>query len=283
MTARRDTPVDALAVVEAPSLPLAAQQAVGEALLALRRFETIQAAYDGWGAVLAAQSEVRRGFDDEALRLTAQGNLVIGALASLEAGPTGAAAQLEATVATLRQRQAQAESLFEQTLAEAIGTATDRVRRAAQQQPPTLRLMVRTLGAERRILQIERPSPDDAVLLCWACTGHIPTRYDSLFDDSTDDARLAPGDVYGPTPRLGPDELRDVLESTDGPWPIKGHVPLPGPAWYRLKARGVVLEAEIADGSGWRAVLAVNEAEAFIAALLKMRLEGRVGLELVRG
>jgi hypothetical protein len=83
--------------------------------------------------------------------------------------------------------------------------------------------------------------------------------------------------------------LRERLTGTRDALPVKGIIPffLPragGPAsLLRLVERGPVMEVELADGEGWRNLLAADEAEALAGWLIKLKLEGRVELELSRG
>jgi len=51
----------------------------------------------------------------------------------------------------------------------------------------------------------------------------------------------------------------------------------------RWLERGAVMEAEVADGDGFRNMLTVHEAEQLTGALLSLKLDGRIELELVRG
>jgi hypothetical protein len=53
--------------------------------------------------------------------------------------------------------------------------------------------------------------------------------------------------------------------------------------FVRWLERGAVLEAEVADGDGFRNQLTTKEAEQLTGALLSLKLEGKVELELVRG
>ena len=67
-------------------------------------------------------------------------------------------------------------------------------------------------------------------------------------------------------------------------WPIKAIVPLLVDGLLVLwRARGAVLEAELADGPSFRNLLTEHEAERIVGQLLGLKLEGQLGLELARG
>ncbi|NVJ03009.1 hypothetical protein HV824_33535, partial [Myxococcus sp. AM009] len=71
--------------------------------------------------------------------------------------------------------------------------------------------------------------------------------------------------------------------------PLKGFLPLfvPRPSggedFFRLLQRGVVLEVEVSDGTAFRNVLSREESERFAGHLLRLKLEGRIGLDIEVG
>jgi hypothetical protein len=54
-----------------------------------------------------------------------------------------------------------------------------------------------------------------------------------------------------------------------------------GGAVARLVERGPVMEAEIAEASGFRNILTRDEAEQIAGYLLKLKLDGAIDLELI--
>jgi hypothetical protein len=155
--------------------------------------------------------------------------------------------------------------------------------------------MIRTLSAERRILHIARLPPEEAVLLAWVLLEKLPSRYDFLFDDSTDDANL-------PLPSLFAEEgvssghirptvtqLQALLAQPGEVLPIKGVVPFfvprseGAPQLTRLVERGPVMEAEIADEDAFRNVLSREEAERIAGFFLRLKLQNRLEIELTNG
>lgn len=158
---------------------------------------------------------------------------------------------------------------------------------------PLFRVWLRPAGASRKIVHVDRLSPDNAVLAVPVLAGLYPTRYGYLFDDSTDDVAREPHILY-PSPGVAavrPDAraLRAILESGARFVPIKGFLPvwLPrpdGPAeLVRLLQRGPVMELEWASDAEFRNLLSREEAERFAGHLLRLKLEGRIQLELEAG
>ncbi|MBE2249234.1 MAG: hypothetical protein IAE78_06745 [Myxococcus sp.] len=299
---RRDTPVDtpvARALIEPPPA-----LATGSAAAALAsRPETIEAAYAAWDELRAEAASLERSFADERRRLEQQGELLLGAVRAVApgAGPEalarrsglealGAEAErgLEAARAELDRRADLARSAIAEALEHVIETVTARVARQAAQARPLVELMVRVMPGDQRILHLRRPTPDAAVTLLFATSGRVPTRYGYLFDDSTDEALLAPPVLYpdeGVSDRRPkPAQLAALLSARAERWPVKGMVPmLLGSGLMRWLERGAVMEAEVADGDGFRNLLTRHEAEQLTGALLALKLDGRIELELVRG
>jgi hypothetical protein len=83
--------------------------------------------------------------------------------------------------------------------------------------------------------------------------------------------------------------LEKILTARAEVWPIKAMIPL----WVqsgdgsqvlcRWLERGAVMEAEVADGEAFRNLLTRDEAERITGALLALKLDGKLDLELVRG
>ncbi len=156
---------------------------------------------------------------------------------------------------------------------------------------PPMRVAVMGAGG-KKVLQAQRPRADEAVLLTQVLCGRAPTRYDALFDDSTDDVLLPPTTLYAEAGvagdlRPGPAALRAALAPLPEFWPVKAQLPMLPPTvdgrFFRWAARGVVLEAELADGAGFRNLLSADEAEELLSLLLTLRLSGKLGFELSAG
>ncbi|MDX2009020.1 MAG: hypothetical protein SFW67_02460 [Myxococcaceae bacterium] len=300
----RDTPVDTPAATP-PSLiepPVVLGPASASALA--NAPETIEAAYEAWDALRAELAELRATSAAERVRLEEQGALLLGAVKAASGSPTGPAglvkaSELERLAEEARRGWEASKAALEAGVADAeaaIARATDEVKAALRRRveaqakvaPPLLELMVRTLPGDRRILHLRRPTPDDAVLLLFAMSQRCPTRYGFLFDDSTEDALLAPPSLYSDDGvarvRPKPSELVVELTTRSWFWPLKGALVLLRPGLtMRWLSRGAVLEAEVADEDGFRNLLSREEAEQVTGALLSLKLAGSVELELVRG
>lgn len=302
----RDTPVETRAV-QPPERSLIEPPAaitIGDAASALAtRPETIEAAYDAWDELRAEAATLKASFAAEHERLDQQGALLLGAVREATPEGTGsslvrrtgmqalgadAKRSLDVARADLERRAADAQAAIAAAIDHVVGELRARVKRQAAQARPLVELMVRVLPGDKRILHVRRPSPDAAVTLLFATSGRVPTRYGYLFDDSTDEALLAPPVLYPDAvvtecrPRPGP--LEALLSSRPDTWPVKGMVPMLLPfGLVRWLERGAVMEAEVADGDGFRNMLTVHEAEQLTGALLALKLDGRIELELVRG
>ncbi|MDP3234000.1 MAG: hypothetical protein Q8N26_14560 [Myxococcales bacterium] len=302
----RDTPVDT-PVVRLPQRSLIEPPpvlAIGDAASALAtRPETIEAAYDAWDELRAEAASLKASFAAEHQRLDQQGELLLGAVREATPEGTGsslvrrtgmqtlgadAQRSLEAARTDLERRAADAQTAISEAISHVFTQLRARVERQAVQAKPLVELMVRVLPGDKRILHVRRPSPDAAVTLLFATSGRVPTRYGYLFDDSTDEALLAPPVLYpdeGVTERRPrPAQLEALLSSKRETWPVKGMIPmLSSFGLVRWLERGAVMEAEVADGDGFRNMLTRHEAEQLTGALLALKLDGRIELELVRG
>ena len=205
-----------------------------------------------------------------------------------------ARARLDEAKARLAHDEAAAEAAFAQAEADLRAAARARIETRARVAPPRLRLLPRAIGVEHRILHLDRPAADDALVLFLAFTGRIPSRYGAPFDDAADDVLVGPTSLY-PDQGISPDEARPspqrlhlLLDAQPDVWPLKGYLlqVLPdgdGPRFVRWVTRGPVLEAELEDGYGFRNVLSKEEAEQITGGLLALQLAGRLALELGRG
>lgn len=297
----------------APEAPLARVQppeGARSALARMRSIETLEAAYDAWLEVKLEHAASRLRFQEEHERLAQQGAFLVGAVraAGVEASDSPALVQAgaspldgflreaEAKVTRAREvlakQQEESETFFQDALLEARTTIRDRVRRYQEGTRPTLELVLHRVGATRTILHARRVAEDDAVLLCFLFTGRIPTRYGFLFDDSTEDVSLPPAPLYADegvaSAEVRPDaaSLEARLRGPGDALPLKSFLPVfvPRPGggedFFRLLQRGPVMEVELAEGSTFRNVLAREEAERFAGHLLRLKLEGRIELDI---
>ncbi|HSP81533.1 MAG TPA: hypothetical protein VLQ93_23645 [Myxococcaceae bacterium] len=314
-----DTPV--LATTQEPPRPgAAAESTVRGALARVRGLETLESAYDAWLELRLAHGAARLRFREERERLEQQGSFLVGAVraAGLEqaASAEPVASEGEALVPakdamqdflrqaeeklarareSLAQEESASEAHYQAAFEEIRATLQERVKRYLAAAPPRLRLLLRKVGATRGILHVERVSGDAPVLLLYLLTGHIPSRYGFLFDDSTADVSLSPAPLYaeeGVTSgevRPGAAALAERVRAPGEVLPVKGFLPAfvrrpeGGEDFFRLLQRGPVLEVEVAEGEGFRSVLSREESERFAGHLLRLKLEGRLELEVEAG
>lgn len=310
---RHDTPVDVPDALAAMSFD--PQAAADQALARVRRIETIQGAYEAWLDLRLEHSGTVSKLADERKQLDQQGEFLVGAVRAardlsqtpsveealalakrgtgLDAYLLETAGRLEAAKAQLHERSRAVEAAFGKAFDEIRGELRARVQRTLKHVKPKLRLMIRSLGPESRILHVARLQPDEAVLLAWVLLGKLPSRYDFLFDDSTDNPNL-------PTPTLYAEEgvssgfVRPTVEQVQALMlselpviPIKSVVPFFLPRSdgasqvIRLVERGPVMEVEVADSAAFRNVLSRDEAERVAGYLLRLKLEQRIDIELV--
>ncbi len=318
---RHDTPVDLPAVhdtVETPAIVLFDAKASAEQALArARRIETIRGAYDAWVELRLEHSGVLLKLADERKHLDQQGEFLVGTVRAardlkqrpsvdealalvrttdgLDAFVADAAARLETARSSLEERSRSAAEAFDQAFTGIRDELRGRITRTLVHLKPKLRLMIRALGPDRRILHLSRMPVEEAVLLAWVLLQRLPSRYDYLFDDSTDDAHLAPPTLFAEEGisaqqiRPAAAVLAALLQGPGEVAPIKGVLPffLPAtdaaPRLGRLVQRGPVMEAELADGEGFRNVLSREEAEQIAGYFLRLKLENRLQIELSDG
>ena len=195
----------------------------------------------------------------------------------------------------LSRRESDSEAQYQQAFAELRATLTDRVRRFLEASPPRLKLLLRKVGATRSILHVARVGGDEAVLLCFLFAGRIPSRYGFLFDDSTEEASLPPAPLYpdeGVEPRDLPPTAEALKARIGAPGevlPLKGFLPVfvprpeGGEDFFRMLQRGPVMEVEVEEGAEFRNILSREEAERFAGHLLRLKVEGKLELELEAG
>jgi hypothetical protein len=285
------------------------------ALARLRALETLESGYEAWLELKLEHAAFRARLREERERLDQQGSFLLGAVRaaglvppvtpeapglvppSLPAGDfvRDAEAKLATAREALTQREAEAEARYAEAFREIRATLEDRARRHLAASRPRLTLLLRKVGAERSILHVERVSGDTPVLLCFLFTGRIPSRHGFLLDDSTEDVALPPAPLY-PDEGVAPADVRPDAAGLQARVrgegevvPVKGLLPLfvPRPGggedFFRLLQRGAVLEVEVAEGAAFRNILTREEAERFAGHLLRLKLEGRIDLELDAG
>lgn len=300
-----------VAAIELSMPPLErAKSATASAIAISKRAETIEAAYEAWAELRLEHQQMTEALRAERQHLEEQGDFLLGAVRQArELTGTGEAltrpggldsvlneAQQKLTEARgqLAEREAALGKAFSRGFSELKTEVRARLERTLALAKPTVKLMVRSLAQGQRIVHLARPAQAEAPVLLWLFTRKIPTRYEFLFDDSTDDPTKAPPNFY-PDEELRPEEvhggiaqLRERLAGTRDALPVKGVIPLFLPrasgaaSLLRLVERGPVMETEVADGEGWRNLLTADEAEAFAGWLIKLKLEGRIELELSR-
>jgi hypothetical protein len=287
-------------------------------LARVRGVETLESAYDAWLELRLAHGAARLRFGEERERLEQQGSFLVGAVraadreraASGEPAPEAALVSADASMRdflrqaeeklsrareALAKEEAESEARYQAAFGELCSTLQDRVRRHLGASPLRLRLLLRKVGATRAILHVERVSGDTPVLLLYLFSGRIPSRHGFLFDDSTEDVSLPPAPLY-PEEGVAPGEVRPeapaLIARVRAPGevlPVKGFLPVfvprpeGGEDFFRLLQRGPVMEVEVAEGPGFRGILTREESERFAGHLLRLKLEGRLELEVEAG
>jgi hypothetical protein len=296
------------------AVPVSGESSEGThaALARLRGLETLETAYEAWLELKLEHSAARLRFKEERERLDQQGSFLVGAVraAGIEPKPgsepgilpagadsflRGAEARLSQAREELARKEADSEAFYQQVFTEIRTTITDRVRRYLTASRPSLKLLLRKVGATRSILHVARVGSDEGVLLCFLFTGRIPSRYGFLFDDSTEDVSLPPAPLYpdeGVDPHgTRPDAtaLAARIGAPGGALPLKGFLPVfvprpeSGEDFFRLLQRGPVMEVEVADGTTFRNILSREESERFAGHLLRLKLEEKIELEIEAG
>jgi hypothetical protein len=267
----------------------------------LTRTQDIESAYEAWQELREHHRAALARLNDERRKLSDQGDFVVGAVRAargdgapdalampgeLDAFLGDAAKKLEAAKRELDVAAEASAKKWEATFAEVRAEVRARVDRTLAHVKPKVRLRLRTLAGDRRILHVDRVSPDEAVLLCRVFTGRLPSRYGFLFDDTTDDLAAAAPTLYA---EEGNAEVRPeayvvaaLLDAPGEVLPLKAMLVLKAQSTLvRLIERGPVMEAEVADGAAFRNVLSREEAERIAGHLLKLKLDGLINLELV--
>ncbi|WP_342381144.1 hypothetical protein NVS55_15840 [Myxococcus stipitatus] len=294
--------------------PVGAAGGPEAALARLRALETLESGYEAWLELKVEHAASVARFREERERLNQQGSFLLGAVRAAGLEPVAsevpglvpaqasagdflrdAEERLSKTREALAAREAESEAGYATAFDELRGTLKDRVQRYLAAQRPHLTLLLRRVGTERSILHVGRVTGDTPVLLCQLFTGRIPSRYGFLLDDSTEDVSLAPAPLY-PDEGVAPEHVRpdaralaELVRGAKEVLPLKGMLPLSVPRpgggedFFRLLQRGAVLEVEVAEGTAFRNVLGREEAERFAGHLLRLKLAGRIELDIEPG
>lgn len=283
------------------------------ALARLSNIETLEEAYEAWRELVAEHLALRARYGVERERLEREGEFLLGAVRAAAGSGEGAESQALATSTGLSKFIADAEEklvsarealtkeiasreqAFDDAFAQVKAEIRARVERYADGMKIALKLLIRPAGPTKNILHVERLSQDASVLLLYSLHHTIPTRYGFLFDDSTEDVGLSPPPLFaddGVEPnQTRPDvkALRARVEKPGQPaLALKGFIPVfvpkaGGADFFRMLQRGAVMEVELEDASGFRSVLTREEGERFAGHLLRLKLAGKLELEIVAG
>lgn len=286
--------------------------AAGGALVRLAAAETIGAAYEAWAEALVARAAAAAERARERDRIDRNAEILIGTIEKARevrpprtAAPRGRAlarrgafeavqARARAEQARLRQslvdREARDEAHFGRALAQARGEVNRRVRAHLRAGALGLEVSVRPVGTDRVLVHLQRPSHDEAVMLCLLLTGRAPTRHGFFADDAVDDVRFGPARFYAEegiaAARLDAVDDEDAVLDRAGEYlPVRGIIPVrlpdrPFPR-FRLVHHGPLSEVESRrEGQPYANVLPRADAEQFTGYLLSLKLEGALRLNL---
>ena len=273
--------------------------------------ETLQNTYESWTRLKAGHSLRMKALVEEMKGLDRYGHFLIGTARSsvakenAELPPDLSVALSQAYLQQAQDRLAGAadklkcsiedeEAFLEATQEELRTELEARVRRYARSVRPRLRLIHRALASGKVILHLPRLTQDESVVLLYLCTRRIPSRYEYLFDESTEDLSLTTPDLYqdegvaAGAVRPSSAQLIELLKGAVRVLPIRGYIPLfvsldGQEVLFRMRERGPVMEVEVVEEAGYRNMLEGTEAETFAGRLLRMKLEGEIELELESG
>ena len=266
----------------------------------LARSETIENAYELWAELKVEHASFEEAIAEQRKLIEGQGEFLVGTVKAAHAGSSeeglatadaflgDARAKLERARGELDAAATAGRAQWVVLFRDIVAEVARRVDASLVHAKPALTLLVRTLAGDRRILHLQRVSPDDSVRLLRLLTGKLPTRYGFLFDDSTDDQNQPLPTLYAEdaAPDQRPDAvvMQALMRREGETLPVKAVLPLQvGEKLVRFVARGPVLEAELADGLAFRNVLSSQEAETIAGALLRLKLQNKLQLELTLG
>jgi hypothetical protein len=289
------------------SLPSLEIYSPSSALARLDASETLIDAYAAWRELLESREAFRHEVQIRRRQLEEDASFILGTVGRASSAPVDSTALslIPATSSLLleaserlnqaREELARAEADTEQSFWESIQRAREEVRsrvvRHAATVKPRLRLARRGVGAGRAILHLDRPTDDDAVVLCQLLLERPPTRHEFMSDEATEDSSLASPVLYPDAPisvgdvRAVPDRIPTLLESCREFVPLRNALwmRVDDGSWFRWLQRGPVLELERVEPQGFRNILEESEAQAAASLLVSLKLQGKIFLEWVSG
>jgi hypothetical protein len=281
---------------------------VDELLLRARSVETLRSAYGAWDELRAAHREAVGQLAAEGRRLDEQAAFLVGAVRAAagqrEAAPGASDLPASQTQGFLSSAEAKLKAAKEELLnaqaAESTRYAKARellvdfvLARVQRPEGPTPQVCMRLcpLPQGRAILHVDRLRDDAPVTLLHLLVGLLPTHYGYLDDDSTDDVN-AGATLFYPEEGVQNEWLRptapalkEALGAAKRVLPLKACLPFftgegQDRRLWRMLPRGPVLELDVEDGHGFRNILSRPEAEEAAGALVRLRLSGRIALEV---
>lgn len=267
--------------------------------------ETLSEAYDRLQEARLARAAFDARLADERRRLDEKASYLLGSLeaargflgeagegASLEALSTQARGELESARAELEAWAEVEQALLEDARTRAEAGVLERIEAWQAHRRPELRVRVARLAGHRRVVHVDRPEADDALLLCALLAGRPPSRPDFLEDDAVDEVdgpvHLAAGEA-GIDPAAvhaaGADAEDALARGEARLLPIRAHVPvrLPGDPWprLRLRTRGPVLELESREaGAAYDHLVPSAHAESFTGWLVSLQVRGLLQVDV---
>lgn len=278
-----------------------------DGLVRLQR-EGLELAFERWQQLREAHATAAKALAEEKKKLEEQGGFLLGTVKAAASVPVAggesqalvkpepaleqylkeAQGKLDAARAQQAERAQKLSADHTDAVQKVHADLISRIERSLANAKPKVVLTLRTLPGDRRILHGQRLKGEEPVTLAWALTKKLVSRFDFLFDDSTDDPALAPPSLYAEEGisqvRPGPADLKALLASNEKVLPLKGMLLIPvGAELFRFVQRGVVMEAELADGDGFRNVLSREESERLSGYLLRLHLAGEIEVEITAG
>ena len=288
-------------------------------LARLSAAQTLEAAYHAWDELRLERALAMERFTEDGRRLGEQAGFWVGAAraageaelrggaeasgqsqvpvpaSALQRAAAEAEAKLRAAAAAVEAQAKAADAGFEAAEQFVRGEIRARALRYAAARVPVA-ILKHPAGTARTILHLQRVGQDESVVLMLLLDGKLPTHYGFLFDDSTEDVTRPPPWLYPEEgvaqdqSRPGARELLARLLSFGEFAPVKGFLPLliqdgrgGPPVLHRLLQRGAVMEVEIAEGDSFRNALTREEAERVAGAFLRLKLDGKIELDLGAG
>lgn len=285
-----------------------------EALVRARAATLIEDLYDARGRLLKAREALAAERERERARLLSQAEIFLRSVTSAreqgarvpapgedaaglrKEGADPYAAFLDKAKAELARardgldaRGVQEEAFFAAEIARVSDELAGRVRALLDRHAPRVAFSIQPVGSAHAVAWMERPSPDDAVLITFLLSGHLPTRYGALFDDAIDALDLAPATFFaeeGFAARPATLDEADALCLSEGRLfvPFKAMIPfrLPDLDFPRLRFvnQGPLLQLVAREvGEDYAPLMPIATAEAVAGRLIRLQVEGAIALE----